>query len=350
MVRRLFIHAANVHHGGGRVLLAALLRHLPSNIQSMCLLDRRMPLPEMLGEGTQMKHISPSIWQRFRAERQLSRDVMRDDVVVCFGNLPPIFKSRGYVSVFLQNRYLVEDVSLSSFPLKVRLRLMMERFWFSVTISHANEFVVQTPSMRDLLYARIQGRAPIKILPFVSDPSIYQRKISVPRTRKGSDISFLYVASGEPHKNHLCLVDAWCLLAKEGLFPALTITLDTVLFAEICAQIDKKVSEYKLNIRNVGSVPHKQIDSLYAQSTALIYPSTFESFGLPLIEARMAGLPILASELDYVRDILEPEQSFDPKSPVSIARAVKRFGEVDEPTFPLLGANEFLTDILKSAQ
>jgi len=61
-----------------------------------------------------------------------------------------------------------------------------------------------------------------------------------------------------------------------------------------------------------------------------------------LIEARQASLPILAAELDYVRDVIVPEQSFDPDSPVSIARAVKRYlGVVDTP-LKILGAVDFL--------
>jgi glycosyltransferase involved in cell wall biosynthesis len=86
---------------------------------------------------------------------------------------------------------------------------------------------------------------------------------------------------------------------------------------------------------------------MYNQVGALIYPSTFESFGLPLIEARQAGLPVLASELDYVRDILDPEQVFDPESAISIARAVKRFIAIDEPPLSLQDAAGFIKHILE---
>jgi glycosyltransferase involved in cell wall biosynthesis len=103
-------------------------------------------------------------------------------------------------------------------------------------------------------------------------------------------------------------------------------------------------------VENLGSLPHGQIKQLYGQAGALIYPSTFESFGLPLIEARQARLPVLASELDYVRDVLDPEQSFDPESAVSIARAVKRFMGVDEQPLPLLDATQFMASVLEKAE
>jgi hypothetical protein len=55
----------------------------------------------------------------------------------------------------------------------------------------------------------------------------------------------------------------------------------------------------------------------------------------------MAGLPILAPELDYVRDVCVPIQTFDPHSPVSIARAVKRFLGQPDPTVELSTPAEF---------
>jgi glycosyltransferase involved in cell wall biosynthesis len=97
-------------------------------------------------------------------------------------------------------------------------------------------------------------------------------------------------------------------------------------------------------------LPHDQIKLLYGQVQALIFPSTFESFGLPLIEARQAGLPVLAPELDYVRDVLDPEQAFNPESPLSIARAVKRFlGFNDEP-LALMDAADFMKSILEKCK
>ena len=63
---------------------------------------------------------------------------------------------------------------------------------------------------------------------------------------------------------------------------------------------------------------------------------------LPLLEAARAGVRIVASERDCVRDVCRPHETFDPESPVSIARAVARvMGEAFEPA-PLVGPNAFL--------
>jgi glycosyltransferase involved in cell wall biosynthesis len=89
------------------------------------------------------------------------------------------------------------------------------------------------------------------------------------------------------------------------------------------------------------------IASLYQSSSALIYPSRTESFGLPLIEAMDYGLPILASELDYVRDVVVPVETFNPDSPVSIARAVRRFLGKAESTVQHHSADTFLAEVLR---
>lgn len=348
--RRLFVHATNVHQGGGCSLLTAIINNLPSGISSVLSLDNRMALTNRVAEKVYVKRVKSSILQRLLAEKWLVKNVALGDVVLCFGNLPPLFKLRGHVVVFVQNRYLIDKVMLDSFPLKTRLRLLVERIWFFGRMSHVDEFVVQTPSMKNILDAHIQKKIPVTVTPFMEDHMGYTRKVDVPEKLKDKNFDFLYVASGEPHKNHRKLIEAWCLLAKEGLYPSLKLTLNSVDFAELCVWINQKVERYQLNVENKGSLTSAQVKLIYNQTGALIYPSTFESFGLPLIEARQAGLPVLASELDYVRDVLDPEQVFDPDSAVSIARAAKRFMGLEEQSLPLMDAASFMALILKKAK
>lgn len=340
------MHASNVHQGGGKSLLIALLAAVPGNVKSLAQLDSRMTLPASSPENLTIKFVVPSIWQRFRAEWWLAQNAQPQDTILCFGNLPPLFKLRGHVVVFVQNRYLIDDVKLDGFSLKTRLRLRVERLWLLRRMANVDEFVVQTPSMKRLLDVLTQGKIPVSVLPFMANHDGYFRRVQLLEKKKEKDFDFLYVASGEPHKNHRQLIEAWCLLAKQGLFPSLKLTLDEVHFAALCSWIEQRVEQYQLNVENAGSLLHSQVKELYGRAGALIYPSTFESFGLPLIEARQAGLPVLASELDYVRDVLDPEQTFDPESAASIARAVKRFMGIEEQPLPLQDAAGFMRHIL----
>ena len=131
------------------------------------------------------------------------------------------------------------------------------------------------------------------------------------------------------------------------MFPSLRLTVDNRQFSELCDWIHRKSAQHHLNIENSGNLEDTQINELYSKAGALIFPSTLESFGLPLIEARQAGLPVLASELDYVRDVLDPDQSFDPGSKVSIARAVKRHLGIVEEAITLSDAQGFLDYVCK---
>ncbi len=330
-------------------MLEAILKvlHDYKEIEFILSLDERMFIPFGLAENVQIKRVTPSLLHRFWAERWLTESVGPNDIVLCFGNLPPLFKLRGHAIVFLQNRYLIENFSLRGFSLKVYLRITIERMWLSRKRENVDEFVVQTPTMKKLLASRMHGLIPVRVLPFVAEPSGHVRILSHLNTHKESVFDFVYVASGEKHKNHRALIEAWRLLANEGLFPSLCLTFDEIRFSGLSQFIDEMRLLHGIKVSNMGELSHNDVLELYKKSTAMIYPSTFESFGLPLIEARQAGMPVLASELDYVRDVLDPEQAFDPNSPLSIARAVKRFMGVNEQSLPLLDASQFAAAIFK---
>ncbi|EON11770.1 glycosyltransferase [Pandoraea sp. SD6-2] len=350
MSSKLIIHATNVHQGGGRTLLDALLRQAPGG-PITALLDSRMALAEGAVRGIDIVRVKPTPMARLRAERWLAANTGSGDVVLCFGNLPPLFKLHGWVRVFLQNRYLIDETPLDNFSLKDRLRISVERRWLSGRIGNVDEFIVQTPTMKRLLDEKTHGQPLAHVLPFVTDKRHYSRSIGAGVTaRTACQGRFVYVSSGEPHKNHRTLLQAWCLLAEEGLFPSLQVTLDATRFADLCGDIDAMRARHGLHVTNLGHVPHSEVRALYADADALIFPSTLESFGLPLIEARQAGLPVLASELDYVRDVLDPEAAFDPYSPYSIARAVKRFCGNQELSLPLRDASEFMNCIVKKGK
>lgn len=345
-MNKVFIHATNIHQGGGRSLLCALLMQLDSQHDFILSLDSRMPLPEGLPKNISIRRVAPSVIDRLKAEIWLVMSVKPKDTVFCFGNLPPLFRLCAMTSVFVQNRYLVEDVSLKGFPLKIRIRLFIERWWIRSRRANVDKYIVQTPTMKRLLEVNFEPKVSIQILPFIDEPHGYMREFPEFSGGVTSEFDFVYVGSGEPHKNHRRLIEAWCLLAQQGLYPSLCLTLDKGRFSELCSLVNEMRQRCAVNIVNLGLLSHPDVLALYRKSAAAIYPSQFESFGLPLIEARQAGLPVLASELDYVRDAIDPEQVFDPNSSTSIARAVRRFLRVSEPPLPLLDGVQFLASIL----
>lgn len=326
------------------MLLTSILATIDPTARVSAILDARFQPTNQCLSLWHTERVKPSILGRLRAEWSLYRLAQPEGVVLCFGNLPPLLKLSSRVVVFVHNRYLLERRGLSGFAPRVRVRIWLEQLWFRWGIRWTDEVVVQTPSMAKLAEMNFGLRA--RILPFVADPESYQRKRNVDVEGTSKHGGFIYVATAEPHKGHKTLIEAWCLLAQENVRPILRLTVDSQNAPELVSWIETKKTTYQLNIEITGNITRDKLKELYRKSSALVYPSAFESFGLPLIEARQAGIAILAGELDYVRDLVDPDETFDPASSVSIARAVKRFLRVDEANLNILDAKTYLVKVM----
>lgn len=310
-------------------------------------LDARVGDKILIPSNVPYRRFSASIAGRLAAELELRKQATAATVVLCFGALPPIFRFDAYVVLFVQNLNILGLNPLRQFGLRIGSRVAVERLWFRAFSSDVDEYIAQTPSIAAKLSETASPQQLISIMPFLEKSGSVPRRYGSPgQTPITGRYDFIYVASGVGHKNHRKLILAWRILAAAGLFPSLCLTLDTERDASLCSWISGQAAEFGLKIENAGHLEHSAVLELYRSSRALIFPSTAESLGLPLIEARQLGLPIIASELDVVRDTVDPEESFDPSSEISIARAVKRFLGKEEQASSFLGPGEFLTALL----
>lgn len=334
----IILHAPNVHSGGGFVLLAHFLA-APKLLIKSAQLDHRVKEKLQLPKNMMTHYVNKSIFSRLFIEWRLWRFVKATDVVLCFHGLPPLFRLRGQVVVFLQNKILVNQDPITGYPLYIKIRLLIERKLLQNLSSHVNKFIVQTPSMARNAKTIFGDEINVVILPFAAVSTHIEPNTS------HKQFDFVYIASDDFHKNHTTLLEAWHLLAKSGQKPSLALTVSVK--SKLADEIEYFKKKYDLNISNLGILDRPEIHHLYQSSSALIFPSITESLGLPLIEASQYGLPILASELDYVRDVVSPVQTFDPHSPLSIARAVKRFLGKPEPALQMKTPEDFLAEVLK---
>lgn len=341
-MKRLFLHAPNVNVGGGGVLLRALIRS--QNLGSLIAnLDARAKSTLNIPPGAICYFVTPSVLARIGAEWRIARLSRDDDVVLCFHGLPPIFKVRGRVVVFKQNRLHLGSQPLSMFSGRTRLRLSLERLICKMFRKRVHEYIVQTPSMKYAVDAWHGDCPAVRIVPFLAAiPALLETKC-----HEGGE--FIYVADGEAHKNHRILVAAWIELSSDGIFPPLLLTLPPRCDA-LWKEIEQSVMKFGLKITNLGTLTHDAMLERYSTSRALIFPSITESFGLPLLEASAAGLPIIASELDYVRDVCSPDETFDPHSSRSIAAAVKRFLKIETLPLRMRTPEEFLCELVHEHQ
>lgn len=345
MTRRIIFYAPNVHTGGGLVLLREMLAAWPADRSLVAYLDARARAALSIREDFTIRWVTPTLAGRLTAEIGLGRVCRSEDDVFCFHGLPPLFVGvRGLVRVFQQNKLCLDSTPLNRFPWRTRLRIFAERLisrWFRFRVA---EYIVQTGAMQRALLdwygSRTADRPRVTVFPFA------ERRDAAPPRGGEKTYDFVYVSDGSAHKNHQTLLRAWIRLAQDGFRPSLALTLGT-RDERLIADITRSSAEHGLAITNVGVLDRSGIMHLYAASRALIFPSVSESFGLPLVEASHLGLPILASELDYVREVCAPTETFDPQSEVSIARAVRRFLGSPEPRLLVKDASAFLTEVIR---
>lgn len=339
------IYAINVHSGGGKTLLDELINGINKPSEYILFLSDRYELKADAAQFSNVKVIKNRLFDRLLAEVRLFFIKDAEKKVLYFGNLPPLISPKGFITVFLQNRYLIDFVNLSGFSWKTKVRIWLERALFFLQCRNVNQFIVQTQTMKDILIDYVGNSKSVKLLPFAHVKFSRDRTSSLSIINADKLFSFVYPASGEPHKNHANLIYAWIELANKGIFPTLYLTLDTAAFPDLTFWIAEKTLKHNLNVVNMGTLDPQGLDALYRRVEALIFASYFESFGLPLIEAQELGLPILAAELDFVRDIVSPVETFDPMSKISISRALMRFMGCTVLSEKIRNGREFVNEI-----
>jgi glycosyltransferase involved in cell wall biosynthesis len=100
--------------------------------------------------------------------------------------------------------------------------------------------------------------------------------------KPGGNPYFLFVGTREPRKNVARLIDAWREVRK-------TVAVDLVLAGRNHAPAEE------LGLRVLGEVPDSDLPALYSGALACVYPSLYEGFGLPVLEAMHCGALVIAS-------------------------------------------------------
>ncbi len=137
---------------------------------------------------------------------------------------------------------------------------------------------------------------------------------------------FFYPANYWPHKNHRMLLVAYGMLrSRLG-----DMTPDLVFTGASCpAEEDLREAALRMGLEKeihfLGHLPENDFDAVWQGCFALVFPSLYEGFGIPLLEAMALGKPVLASEVTSLPEVGgEAAFYFDPRLPEEMAAAMEK--------------------------
>lgn len=127
----------------------------------------------------------------------------------------------------------------------------------------------------------------------------------------------LIVGSLERRKNPACVLEALVILGERA---------PLAVFAGPDAEFDLESAAQALRVRArcLGPVSDQDLAALYSDAAALVFPSFYEGFGLPIVEAFACETPVVASNKASIPEVAgEAARLFDPNDPAALAAALE---------------------------
>jgi glycosyltransferase involved in cell wall biosynthesis len=141
---------------------------------------------------------------------------------------------------------------------------------------------------------------------------------------------FFHVSLIEPAKNLSTVSEALSLLRAEGTSAELVVAGAATRHLDVLRAQWRRLGVAS-QVHYVGEVPACDLGHLYRMCCALVFPSLYEGFGLPLVEAFACGAPVVTSDCAALREVAGKAALIVPASdPQPLARALRRLWRYDE--------------------
>jgi glycosyltransferase involved in cell wall biosynthesis len=198
------------------------------------------------------------------------------------------------------------------------------------TAAHKSDRIltVSEQSKRDIL--KFFDVPPEKI---VVTPNAIDDRVSVPpseeqvtQTRERYQLSqsyLLYVGNIKPHKNLERLIEAFHLVRMQGRSE-----LELLIIGDEISKLQalrRAVHKYDIHryVRFFGYVPDMTLSVLYRLASVFVFPSLYEGFGLPPLEAMASGTPVVTSNVSSLPEVVgDAAMLVDPHSAEAIADGI----------------------------
>jgi glycosyltransferase involved in cell wall biosynthesis len=131
----------------------------------------------------------------------------------------------------------------------------------------------------------------------------------------------LTASAKRPHKNLGRLLEAWALLPTERR-PLLVLPGYPTPYESELRDLADNLGVSSAT-RFLGWIPKEDLEALYRLAECFVFPSLYEGFGLPVLEAMARGVPVACSGRAALAEVAgDAARLFDPESPRAIAEAV----------------------------
>ncbi len=244
--------------------------------------------------------------------------------------VPPLPRSVNVVSTVYDLNHLIVPETMST------AGYWMARLFFSRDVRRANQVLVISKGTADRLHKLLGRQSDGVVLPSIGEqfkPQSPEDVSSVLR-RFGLEKPYLLaIGTLEPRKNLELLIRVF-----EGLRHTATGFNDCNLVLAggagwKNAQLRQLLEQHQAAVKHLGFVDDADLPALYSGALAFVFPSIYEGFGIPVLEARACGARVVASDIPEIREAGGEEGVFyAPPTQEGLAAALRKI--VSEPGSP----------------
>jgi hypothetical protein len=295
------VHATNITGLGASQVATSL-------INSICKNDISEHAEFFFPDKGLLKHYKPSKGKTKRFRRYLPLSVSR--LIEClfakiyFKNIPtivlgdiPLYGIKNQIVLVHQPNLVYPTINHHSSK-SIKFRILRKLFAFNQKF--ADVIIVQTGAISEdliLSYPNIKGKVIIQPQPAPD----WLQSLKHENNNKvilNNNFIFFYPAAHYPHKKHSFLIEIHNYIKFHNIKP------DFEIWVTLNKNEFKKYEDITF-IKNIGRIPSQKMNEIYNQVDALLFLSSMESYGLPLVESLIMGLPILVADHKYSRWMCE---------------------------------------------
>ncbi|HTD14997.1 MAG TPA: glycosyltransferase, partial [Chthoniobacterales bacterium] len=183
-----------------------------------------------------------------------------------------------------------------------------DRLWFRGDILSADRVLANSRGTAERIRTMVGAEVCDVVLPgvrprfYLSQP-VGEIELRENLSRLGVERPYLLsVATSEPRKNLDAVIDAFIELKKDGKLSDYQLVLAGPTGWKNRALKQRVEEARKYGLVLVGYVPDESMPILYAGADALVFPSLYEGFGMPVLEARSCGARVVTTDIPELRE------------------------------------------------